>query len=227
MFVRNVVTGLALSFALSSAHGAIINGDFADVVSLNGWSSIGNVSEQPDGVTDDRAILSTASGSTNKTLINSELGINIDALTASYTGSGTAGNASVLYQSFNIIGTGTISFDWNFLTSETGNFGSNNDFAFYVLQSAIGLADVGDTVPGVISGFSRETGFSTEVISGLSAGTYLIGFGVVNKNNTSTNSGLLIDNVILADTGATTSTPLPATVALLGLGLIGVRRRVR
>ncbi|MCB1738026.1 MAG: hypothetical protein KDI42_07865 [Gammaproteobacteria bacterium] len=226
MFIRNLLTGLALSVTLSSAQAAIINGDFADVTALNGWSTIGNVSEQPDGISDDRAILSTASGSTNKTLINSTLGIDIDALTVSYAGTGPAANASILYQTFNVYGTGDISFDWNFLTSESGSFGSRNDFAFYVLQSAVGLADVGDTSAGAISGFTKQSGFSTEVISGLTAGSYLIGFGVVNNNATSVDSGLLIDNVLLADTGSAPA-PIPATAALLALGLMGVRRRIR
>lgn len=227
MFVRNVITGLALSLALSNAQAAIVNGDFADVVSLNGWSTIGIVTEEPDGITDDRAILNTASGSTDKALINSTLSIDIDALTASYTGSGTAGNASILYQSFTVFGVGDISFNWNFLTDESGLFGSQNDFAFYVLQTATGLADVGDTSAPAISGFTKQTGFSTETITGLSAGSYLIGFGVVNKNTIDVNSGLLIDNVLLADSGTDPSIPVPATAAMLALGLLGLRRRSR
>ena len=227
MFIRNLLAGLALSVTLSSAHAAIINGDFADVTVLNGWSTIGNVTEEPDGIADDRARLSTEFGSSDKSLINSTLSIDIDALTASFTGSGTAANASVLYQSFTVFGTGDISFDWNFLTDEGGGFGSQIDFAFYVLQSATGLAVIGDTSAPAISGFDKQTGFSTETITGLTAGSYLIGFGVVNKNTVSKDSGLLIDNVLLVDSGTDPSIPVPATAAMFALGLLGLRRRSR
>lgn len=219
------VFGLALVMTAPFSQAALINGDFSDLTDLVGWSSIGNVTEQPDGIVDDRAILSTASGSTSFASINSALGIDIQALTDTATGSASnnASNASVMYQSFTVAGVGDLSFDWNFLTNEP-TFLYNPDFAFYVLVNAITLDVVPIVSAGGESGFSSSTGFATETITGLASGSYLLGFGVVNANNSSRDSALLVDNVVLSDVVPTV--PVPATAALLAVGMMGLRRRV-
>ncbi|MCP5230829.1 MAG: hypothetical protein H6948_01825 [Zoogloeaceae bacterium] len=224
MFVRTLIGIFAGISLTTSAQAAIVNGDFSAVASLQGWSFLGNVTEQPDGITDDRAILDTTGSTATAGAVNSALGINLATVTTTIAGAGkTVGAVSVLYQNFTVIGVGELSFDWNFLTDEVGGLGSQPDFSFYVLQNVNELAQFSDTSAPGIGVFDRQTGFSTETITGLSAGNYLLGFGVVSVNNINRPSALLIDNVVLTDD--TPTVPVPATAALLALGMMGLRRR--
>lgn len=121
-----------------------------------------------------------------------------------------------------------LSFSWNFVTSQVPS-AAFNDFAFLSIssssvggpKSAIFLADTfAAPNPYVGVSFSRQSGYGptpTE-FSFSEAGEYTIGFGVLNANDSSFPSGLLIDNVTLA---------VPEPTALAGLGLVGLALTLR
>ena len=94
----------------------------------------------------------------------------------------------------------TLSFDWNFLTDETPDGDYNNDFAFFTL-SQLGITKLADTFstfePSPINStnYLYQTGFHTYTYTFTTSGTYSLGIGVVDVEDGSFDSGLIIDNV--------------------------------
>jgi hypothetical protein len=118
-----------------------------------------------------------------------------------------------------------VSFSYNFLTAD----GLHQDFAFAVLlntatqaTTSILLANALTTpLPGTggnaSSPFNAGTGYLTSAgFTIAAAGNYQISFGVIDANNNQLGSGLLLDNITV------TSVPEPSTLALAGLGALGV-----
>jgi hypothetical protein len=139
-------------------------------------------------------------------------------------------DGSAFKQTFSVAAASTLSFDWNFLTNET-LAPINNDYGFYTLDSSVTeLADAGNrqffSVPGGNAApYAAETGWSTVSLT-LSPGTYTLGFGAVNIDDNTISSGLLIDNVTL--TGTTATTPEPGTLArLISVGVTGLLASMR
>ena len=118
-----------------------------------------------------------------------------------------------------------VSFSYNFLTAD----GLHQDYAFAVLLNTatqattiIRLANALTTpLPGnggdATSRFSASTNYLTSTgFTIATAGNYQISFGVIDVLNNQLGSALLLDNITV------TSVPEPSTLALAGLGLLGV-----
>ncbi len=112
-----------------------------------------------------------------------------------------------------------LTFDYNFLTNEDSSqpiFG--NDLGFFSINNQlISLAVFSDVesilVPSATS-FSRETGYQEYSYTFSSSGTYTLGFGVVDGNDSSGDSALLVDHIQVVPEPLT----ILGTVAALGFG---------
>ncbi|MEA5536851.1 PEP-CTERM sorting domain-containing protein [Crocosphaera sp. XPORK-15E] len=120
-----------------------------------------------------------------------------------------------------------LEFDYNLLTDETTGTSPNNDLAFLSLNQilipiiSVNSVNSGDFVSSA-TGFISETGYKTFTHTFLTAGTFTLGFGIVDENAFSGHSGLLIDNIRLASPAQ--QVPEPSMV--LGLfTLVGLLSR--
>lgn len=115
-------------------------------------------------------------------------------------GNGPAINGSGIWTALLVRAGDTLTFDYNFLTDEVFDAGNTiNDFAFLTVNGqAIAFADV-VSLPLVSSssGFASETGYQSYQYIFETAGSVLVGFGVVNVTDATFDSGLLIDSVAL------------------------------
>ena len=152
------------------------------------------------------------------------LGLSSGALTG--LGNGTVTNGSGFSQTFTLVKAETISFDYDFITSEDPNFPPvNKDFAFVSLSgttsiltsladsTAVPIAEpavTGRTSPS-IDDYLSETGYKTYTAT-LAPGSYTLGLGVVNVGSTDIGSGLLIDNAHF--------TPVPEAGTWISFGLL-------
>jgi hypothetical protein len=143
-------------------------------------------------------------------------------------------------------GSDTIAFQYDFLTNELPSGGGaiqHQDLAVAVLLDSSNVlvggvrtiatpADINFNDPNrqLPSGpietnpFSFDTGTKTFTISGLAAGTYILGIGVEDRTTTDTPSGLLVDNIQV-----TAAVPEPSSIGLVIAGaasLAAARRRI-
>ncbi len=148
--------------------------------------------------------------------LQSQLGISDNALSinAKLNGSDIDGvyrtpkeGSAILSDSFTIDEQFRISFDWNYLTNDGASTLGNQDFSFVTItgtetassnlvELVIPLGDSSSTIPNTTSSnFAETTGYSTYTSNVLAAGTYQVGFGVVDIDGVERSSGLLVDNV--------------------------------
>ena len=166
-----------------------------------------------------------------------EFGLGLSSGALTNLGNGPVTYGSGISQTFTLTKAGTLSFDYDFVTSEDPQFPpANKDFAFVSLTGTSSLlSSLADTtaVPILepptanrkspsIDDYLYETGYKT-YSAALAPGTYTLGLGVVNVTTSDVGSGLLVDNARF--------TPVPETGTfasfglLLGLGgLLFVRR---
>ena len=226
-FKRFLVSALSITGLMSIAAPS-------DAVTLNGFNgsfgtatTIGDATIQgafAGGPTEGsgQALITTgASAVSAQGALEAFIGINSGNLD---NGSGFgAQDGSAINQTFSAAAGATISFNWNFLTNETA--GGNNDYAFVIIDRVSSslptiLADVTNAITPT-SPFSFQTTFNTFTSAPLTAGTHTISFGVVDIDDTTGNSGLLVDNFTV------TAVPFEFSPAagLLALGvLFGVDR---
>ncbi len=109
----------------------------------------------------------------------------------------------------------TISFDWNFNANDYLPF---NDYSIFSIISTNGSMLFNYTLANVAAtGNFNATGWNTYQYTFATAGSGSIGFGVYNFGDTIYDSQLYIDNV-----GGTAPVPEPATILLMGSGLLGL-----
>ncbi|HIK44195.1 MAG TPA: PTPA-CTERM sorting domain-containing protein [Leptolyngbyaceae cyanobacterium M65_K2018_010] len=215
--------GLGLSCALISsapAQAAIINGDFSS--NFDGWDIFGFTSIVTPGG-NPAAQLEAGAPDVTASVIETFLGLapgSLEDLSGQtnelFDGSGALFLGSALKQSFTANAGDIISFTYNFTTSDYLPF---NDFAFTTLSPLVeGLASV--KLVGNTSGNTTSTGPRTFSWAIPTAGTYTLGFGVINVGDNLFGSTLVVDDV------SSTPIPTPALLpGLIGMGVAAWRKR--
>jgi hypothetical protein len=214
-----VLVCLNVGPALSRA--AIINGDF-ETGNLTGWTLAGSGSASGTGIgvspTDGSyqgEIETTGNFTVLAPAVVASLGVSGSAILA--LGAGTPVNGTALSQDVTVSAGDTLKFDWNFLTDELNEDPMYNDFGFFTISnSAFLLASRNSSTYNMVSppaGFDGQTGWMTQTYTFPAAGTYKVGFGVLNVGDAGHDSVLLLDAVSI-------SVPEPGTLALLVVGLL-------
>jgi hypothetical protein len=212
-----------------SARAAVLNGGF-EAGNLSGWSSIGAAGVQtasfgitPTVATYEGYIETTGNATELASTVVAAMGIPGSAIAPITTGTPTRGTG--LWQNVTVSGGDVLTFDWNFISDELNEDPMYNDFAFWSINaSAFLLASRNSSTftPSVTpAGFDGGTGWGTQTYTFPSAGTYQIGFGTFNVQDTGHNSALLLDGVAIS-----VPEPVGASVAMmLVAGAFGRRRR--
>jgi hypothetical protein len=197
------------------------------------------------------ALLSTApaSGGSGAPVSASTLETTLGVAPSTFTTPGFF-NGSALTLNFNSAAGNTLSFDYNFLTNETTTSPNQDEAFVYLIGPGSStpqllalptLTPANATTPTNIldNNFTQGmTGYATFSVGALPTnGAYTLEFVVMNQNDSSVSSGLLVDNIILspntgpAGGGGGNSVPLPAAGwagllgGLLALGFVARMRR--
>lgn len=209
-----------------SARADLINGGF-ETGSFAGWSTTGNTAvvgplgagptAVPVAAGNFQALLSTQGSATTAAGLEGFLGLPAGRL-ATLSGSvfGVF-NGSAIRQGVSVTNPGDVlTFQWNFLTSETTPL--FNDFSFVsvvgpgVNQSFV-LGSVQNSMftPTSAAPFTRQGGFRQFSFQFPTAGAYTVGVGVVNVGDNNRPSGLVVDQFGVV-------VPEPATLSVFGAG---------
>lgn len=237
--------GIILMSLVGSANAALVNPEFDP--SLTGWNIYGDASRVDPGGGDGYLMMTTANtGEAEHSGSATSSNTNVSALETTLFGSssgqigalstGSAQQISAVHNTITVDVSGTLSWDWRMLTDETG-FGAlsprDDDVAFLGLiatgasnfthiVSLNAAALTWSTSPEPVYDFENASALQNDEIAGIADGTYTLVMGVFDANNTIENSAIQIDHLYLADGAAA---PIPGTVTLLGLGLLGLMRK--
>ncbi|MEM9928127.1 MAG: hypothetical protein AAF915_31160, partial [Cyanobacteria bacterium P01_D01_bin.50] len=145
---------------------------------------------------------SDSGGSVEESDLSEFLDLPSSSLDAILGGNATEGSG--IKQTFTAQAGDILEFDYTLLTNEGTPSPTFNDSAFLSLGSFV--LELGDTSDPTFSdksveGFSEATDTQTVKIAISQAGTYDLGFGVVDLTDTIVDSGLLIDDVKLTSAG--------------------------
>ncbi|WP_414529507.1 PEP-CTERM sorting domain-containing protein [Nodularia chucula] len=147
---------------------------------------------------------------------------------------GFAYEGSAIKRTIDVKAGDSLIFQRNFLTNEnsalvSGSFrGSLNDYSFLLVNDQIKkLADINDATQSLanfIVAFDKETGTQTFKHTFNQAGTYTVGFGVVDIDDFTISSALSIQNVTLESSPISETIPEPTTIlgafVTLGFGVL-------
>ena len=235
MVLKKIATASTLAMLFAGNAFAVSNGSFSS--GLNGWSAIGDVNLQAGAI-----LMTTASVDFEDDFPEVAGAFNASGNPAIETGvvggleqfigipfgdldldSNTAYEGSALMQSFNVNAGDTLTFNWNYFTTEP-NTGVTNELLDYAFVSINGtvtmLANRFNAVNPSLP-YDYTTGFQTYSQTFNNATFVTLAFGVVDTNDYIGTSALWFDNVAVV--------PEPETYALMlaGLGLIGFVSRKR
>ena len=184
----------------SIENGGFETGDFRD------WNTIGDTSIETEdlGIFPSegtyQALITNGYSDAGGSVIDSDLEEFLDLTPGSldHLVHGDATEGSFIKQTFTVEAGDVVSFDWNFLTNEHTPDTTYNDTAFLTLNGfAYELADTGAHFVHAshVDQFEQQTGTQNLEFTINTAGTYTIGFGVVDVGDDTVDSGLAIDNV--------------------------------
>ncbi|BAZ50328.1 hypothetical protein NIES4103_29440 [Nostoc sp. NIES-4103] len=135
---------------------------------------------------------------------------------------GFAYEGSAIKRTIDVKAGDSLIFQRNFLTNEnsalvSGSFrGSLNDYSFFLVNDEIKkLADINDATQSLsnfIVAFDKETEIQTFKHTFNQAGTYTIGFGVVDIDDFTVSSALSIQNVTFKSSSTGETIPEPTTI---------------
>ncbi len=218
---------------LSESGSIIENGSF-ETGDFEGWNTIGDTSIETDSLgifpTDGtyQALITNGDSDAGGSVVDSDLEEFLDLAPGSLDGlvGGDATEGSVIKQTFTVEAGDVVSFDWNFLTNESTPNTTFNDTAFLNVNGfTFELADTGTNFVDApnVDQFNEQTDTQTLTFSIATAGTYTIGFGVVDVGDEIVDSGLAIDNVAIQSSGSSNlttsgSTDSPSVDLILGEG---------
>ncbi len=190
---------------LASSTSIIENGSF-ETGDFQNWRTIGDTSIETDDLGifpsdgNYQALLTNGYSDAGGSVVDSDLEEFLDLAPGSLDGlvGGDATEGSVIKQTFTVEAGDIVSFDWNFLTNEATPSSTFNDTAFLTVNGfTLELADTGATfVPAPdVDEFNEQTDTQNLTFSIATAGTYTIGFGVVDVGDAIVDSALVIDNI--------------------------------
>jgi hypothetical protein len=211
-----------------------INGGF-ETGDFTGWTTTGSAliktSSFGTGPTEGTYdALVTNDNGPNHTAVESFLGLANNAL-ASLVSNVT--NGSAIKQTIGVTAGSTLTFDWNFLTTEAVGETTFRDFGF-VSITPVGaggtLVKLADTTSMLVdapsaTGFFSMTGFRTFTFTFTTDGTYTLGVGAMNAGDQTMDSALLVDNFLITPPAPPIPGPAPhfrsapaAVAASFGVG---------
>lgn len=207
----------------SSAYAASVTNSGFETGNFTGWTTtgvttvVGNEIGTSPVAGNFQALLSTA-GTVSDSALETFLGLSSGSLDSLGNGNATAGSA--IKQTITVTAGEVFSFSYNFLTNEATP-SSFNDFGFFSVvnanQSLQELADTSSSFITSLTSFNEETGYQPGSFTFGNAGTYTIGFGVVDEGDSIVDSALLVD---------TEPVPTPALLpGLISMGVAAFRRR--
>jgi len=206
-----LTTALALFLIPSQiVHAVTVNGSF-ETGNFDNWTTTGQTSVEDSGfgVTptdgDKQAALQTLQNSTGITAVEIEtfLGLSTGTLTNQGATEGSAIKQIVMANAGD-----TLSFSWNFLTDQDPD-PTYDDLAFFTLNNSLTKNTNIPNTPS-FSVLAKETEYQSFSYTISSSGIYTLGFGIVDRGDTTVNSALLVDNVQIQ------SSAVPEPMTILG-----------
>ena len=233
------LSAFALALAAGSADAQVANGNFNG---LDGWSTAGDAASVASGGT--HLVLTNAysDGSDDADGVNRNVSGNdpwptdlgggdlegfvgvpdgaLDPYPANFV---DAVEGSAALQTFTSAG-GTLSFQWDFATTQPGGDPSLSDAAFVVIDGKVITLANTLAATNALAGadYAADTGWASWSTT-LAAGSHTIAFGVVDVGSAADTSALSVTGVSVS------SVPESSTLAMFGagLGLLAMLQRRR